>query len=697
MDIFKKFTLLTFSLVAITALADAPGDEVDSADSNDDVVETTVASEETASSSAGMQTAVDAGDGDVENVVVTGSKFEISQYKTSQPVTIISGEEIQRRGFTNAAAALFDLPQISVSTSTAGDQSGLQSGQRIANNFGLGSGRTLTLLDGKRFVSSTPLNYGGTSTGSVDLNNIPVTLIKRIEVLSAGGSAVYGSDAIAGVVNYVIDREYTGFDVQANYSQAYLGDIQDYDGNKSLTITMGGEFNDGRGHIAIALQRDTQEEINYGQLDRFRDCNEDVILTRTYADGKSYQQGYYDSSMTLPYGDRPQGEVGMCSVLKILPFEGKPMDWYLNTGRGEYLFTPDGNIVPHDVGTFTGSSFFYRGGNQLASDNGETVQAALERENMAAFLTYELTDNVNLKVDVFRNSQFSEEAGDSTPGPYLYFGFGRNVDGAYYNNPWLPCDYPYFAQSAIDHCLGNPYQQFTGEPGLLLFKTGRDLYRNGSPEVMTDTTVDSLSAKLDGKFEVANREMSWEVGFSKGEVFSMNTTYDINRERWVMAMDVGINPTTGEIDCKMNYVDGYLGITYSSLANMYYGAESVYTPAGFGSAGLPGDCKPYNPLGYNPGQTEAIDYIMVPQVRRAQNEQTIHFASLAGTLYTLPAGDIQFNVGVEQREEELEFWSDAAQNMRLTRSSIQPNNKAGYETDETYLELSIPVVGESMD
>ena len=696
MDIFKKFTLLTFSLVALTAFADAPGDEVDSSESDDVVVETTVASEESTSSSTGMQTAVDAGDGDVENVVVTGSKFEISQYKTSQPVTIISGDEIQRRGFTNAASALFDLPQISVSASTAGNQSGLQSGQRIANNFGLGSGRTLTLIDGKRFISSTPLNYGGTSTGAVDLNNVPVTLIKRIEVLSAGGSAVYGSDAIAGVVNYVIDREYTGFDIQANYSQAYLGDIQDYDGNKSLTITMGGEFNDGKGHVAIALQRDTQEEINYGQLDRYRDCNEDIIRTRTYAEGKSYQQGYYDSSMTLPYGDRPQGEIGMCSVLKILPFEGKPMDWYLNTNRGEYLFTPDGNIIPHDVGTFTGSSFFYRGGNQLASDNGETVQAALERENMAAFLTYELTDNVNLKVDVFRNSQFSEEAGDATPGPYLYFGFGRDVDGGYYNNPWLPCDYPYFAQSAIDHCLGNPYAQFTGEPGLLLFKTGRDLYRNGSPEVMTDTTVDSLSAKLDGTFEVANREMSWEVGFSKGEVFSMNTTFDINRERWVMAMDVGINPNTGEIDCKMNYVDGYLGITYSSLANMYYGAESVYTPQGFGSAGLPGDCKPYNPLGYNPGQTEAIDYIMVPQVRRAENNQTIHFASLAGTLYTLPAGDIQFSVGVEQREEELEFWSDAAQNMKLTRSSVQPNNKAGYETDETYIELSIPVVGESM-
>ena len=91
--------------------------------------------------------------------------------------------------------------------------------------------------------------------------------------------------------------------------------------------------------------------------------------------------------------------------------------------------------------------------------------------------------------------------------------------------------------------------------------------------------------------KLANREMSWEAGFSKGEAFSINTTFDINRERWVMAMDVGINPTTGEIDCKMNYVDGYLGITYSSLQNPYFSSTSGYQPQGFGSAGLPGDCR----------------------------------------------------------------------------------------------------------
>ena len=126
MDIFKKFTLLTFSLVAITAFADAPGDEVVNDEASDSNVETTVASEDAGSSA--MEPAVDAGDGSVENIVVTGSAFGISQYKTSQPVTIISGEEILRNNYTNAASALFDLPQIQVSASTSGDQDGLQAG-----------------------------------------------------------------------------------------------------------------------------------------------------------------------------------------------------------------------------------------------------------------------------------------------------------------------------------------------------------------------------------------------------------------------------------------------------------------------------------------------------------------------------------------------------------------------------------------
>ena len=702
MDIFKKFTLLTFALVSVAAFADAPGDDVESSPSSDDVVETTVASEDTASSA--MNVAVDEGDGEVENVVVTGSAFGISQYKTSQPVTIISGEEILRNNYTNAASALFDLPQISVSASTAGDQDGLQAGQRVANNFGLGSGRTLTLVNGRRFVSSTPINYAGTNTGAVDLNNIPVALIDRIEVLSAGGSAVYGSDAIAGVINYVMNREYTGMEVAANYTQQYLGDIQNNDGNHALAITVGGEFNDGKGHIVLAMQRDVQEAIYEGQLDRYRGCHEDVIYSRTYADGKPYQNAYTDASMPLPRGGGiPQGEIGMCSGLSFLPFEGAAADPYYWSNQnivigpssgprlGRHIFTPDGGVIPHDPGTSTGSAFFTYGGNSMSYNDNQTIQASLERQNISAFLTYELTDNINLKVDLFRNSQFSSESGETTGGPYFYLGFGGSLGSGYMNPPYISCDYPYLNDSGKEFCND------MGWGGMIVFKTIRDLYESSTGGMTeTDTTVDSLVASLDGTFEIANREMSWEAGFSTGEVFSLGTSEDIIRERIITATDVGINPNTGEIDCKMNYVDGYLGLTYGATNPWNAGGFEAYDPTGFGSAGLPGDCVPYNPIGYNPNQTEAAAYIMVPQIKRSENKQDILFASLKGSLYTLPAGDIQFAVGVEQRDESLQFWSDAAQNLKLTRSSVQPNNYVMYDTKEDYFELSVPLVDESM-
>jgi outer membrane receptor protein involved in Fe transport len=703
MDIFKKFTLLTFALVSVSAFADAPGDEVESNNtSSDDVVESTVASEDTTSSS--MNAAVDAGDGDVENVVVTGSKFAISQYKTSQPITIISGEEILRNNYTNAASALFDLPQISVSASTSGDQSGLQAGQRVANNFGLGSGRTLTLINGRRFVSSTPINYADTNTGAVDLNNIPVALIDRIEVLSAGGSAVYGSDAIAGVINYVLNREYTGFEVSVNSQQQYLGDIQNYDGEHALSLTMGGEFNDGKGHIVLAMQRDVQEAIYEGQLDRYRDCKEDVIYSRTFADGKTYQNAYTDASQPLGRGNGvPQGEIGMCRGLTFLPFEGAAADPYYWSNQnivigprsgptlGRHIFTPDGGVIPHDVGTSYGSSFFTYGGNSLSYNNNNTIQASLERENVSAFLTYELTDNTNFKLDMFRNSQFSSESGNTSGGPYFYLGFGGDLDGGYANPPYIACDYPYLNASGQEFCND------MGWGGMLVFKTLRDLYTSSTGGMTeTDTTVDSLTASLDGKFEIADREMTWDVGFSSGNVFSLGTSEDIIRERIITATDVGINPNTGEIDCKMNYVDGYLGLTYGATNPWNAGGYEAYDPTGFGSAGLPGDCVPYNPIGYNPNQTAAADYIMSKQVKRSENKQDILFGSLSGSLYTLPAGDIQFSVGIEQRDESLEFWSDMTQNLKLTRSSVQPNNKVSYDTKENYLEIQLPIVDESM-
>jgi hypothetical protein len=259
-----------------------------------------------------------------------------------------------------------------------------------------------------------------------------------------------------------MNREYTGFEVQAGYTQQYLGDIENNDGNHNFAITVGGEFNDGKGHIVLAMQRDVQEEIFEGQLDRYRGCHEDVIYSRTYADGKPYQYAYTDASMPLPRGGGvPQGEVGMCYGLSFLPFEGAAADpWFWDntnpiiTGGalGRHIFTPDGGVIPHEPGTSTGSAFFTYGGNSMAFNDNQTIQASLERQNISAFLTYELTDNMNFKLDLFRNSQFSSESGMDTEGPYFYLGFGGDLDGGYMNPPFISCDYPYLNDSGKEFC-----------------------------------------------------------------------------------------------------------------------------------------------------------------------------------------------------------------------------------------------------
>ena len=177
-----------------------------------------------AASDAAVEQAEDEDDAEPEEVVVVGSRIARNEYDVAQPVTIIYGEEYDNRGYTNAADALFDVPGIGVTNSLTsgsggnfGNQSTLSVGQSLANNFGLGSGRTLVLINGRRFVGSTsPFGSGG-GGNAVDINNIPSQMIDRVEILNAGGSAIYGSDAIAGVINYVLKDNYEGSNASLVY------------------------------------------------------------------------------------------------------------------------------------------------------------------------------------------------------------------------------------------------------------------------------------------------------------------------------------------------------------------------------------------------------------------------------------------------------------------------------------------------
>ena len=142
---------------------------------------------------------------DEGRIIVTGSRLARSTFDTPSPVTLLGIDDLQRRGITNIAEAITELPSFRDSTSPQTQGFGsFNVGARIANLRGLGVTRNLILVDGRRFAPTT-------REGSVDLNFIPSILISRTEVVTGGASAAYGSDAITGVINVILDDKYEGF------------------------------------------------------------------------------------------------------------------------------------------------------------------------------------------------------------------------------------------------------------------------------------------------------------------------------------------------------------------------------------------------------------------------------------------------------------------------------------------------------
>ncbi|MEK9780172.1 MAG: TonB-dependent receptor plug domain-containing protein, partial [Gammaproteobacteria bacterium] len=171
-------------------------------------------------------------DENVEEVVTTGSRIARDPLESAQPITILDGDMIRNMGLT-AASALTDLPEVDSVASISGDQGNLGAGQSVASNFGLNSSRTVTLVNGRRYVGSQGISAGGGSGGAVNLANVPTALIDRIEVVPVGGAAIYGADAIAGVVNFVLKDDFEGAEFTIN-NYDYAG--MDTDDSFNLTI-----------------------------------------------------------------------------------------------------------------------------------------------------------------------------------------------------------------------------------------------------------------------------------------------------------------------------------------------------------------------------------------------------------------------------------------------------------------------------
>ena len=201
---------------------------------------------------AHAQDAPTADEANEDTIVVTGSRIARPDLSSSVPVSVVSQEQIQQTGAANIQDVLNELPSVgqnisrnSTNFSTTGN------GIATVNLRNLGSARTLVLVNGRRFVAGLP----GTSV--VDLNTIPTDLIKDVQVVTGGASAVYGSEAIAGVVNFVLDDKFEGLRFHGQGTISDEGDSARY----LASVTAGTAFADGRGHIVVNGSYDSDQGL----------------------------------------------------------------------------------------------------------------------------------------------------------------------------------------------------------------------------------------------------------------------------------------------------------------------------------------------------------------------------------------------------------------------------------------------------
>lgn len=362
-----------------------------------------------------------------EEIVVTGSRIPRADLEASSPVTVISGEALKISGTNSVEEYLREIPQ-AVAAIGENTNNG-NAGVATVDLRNLGEERTLVLVDGRRFV---PFD----SNGIVDLNSIPATLVSRVEVLTGGASSVYGSDAIAGVVNFILRKDFSGLEADAQLGITERGDGFD----RSFSLTVGANSGDGRGNLVANATYTKTDAITQGD----RDFSRTVLSSATLAPSGGSATNAGGTVRGIPGGACP-GPGGVC------------------------VFDASGNLVPY-VGARDGFNF-----NPF-----NLLQAPQDKWTATALASYELTDAVEFFGRVsFANSRVTTII---APSGTFNFPFQLNL-----NNPNLTAQ-ARGVLSVLD----------TDRDGLVTITFGRRTIELGTRDSIYENTAYQLVGGLRG-------------------------------------------------------------------------------------------------------------------------------------------------------------------------------------------------------
>lgn len=542
---------------------------------------------------------------DEGEVIVTGSRVVRSGFQAPTPLTVISETELNNSSPSNNIADFVNtLPALAGSTRPANSRLNISSGQAGINALNLrnlGAERTLILVNGKRSV-------GSTITGLVDINTIPQALISSVEVVSGGASAAYGSDAVAGVVNFILNNKYEGLKVEGDSGITQYGDGFNY----SMNVAGGTSFAGGRGHILISGELARRDGI----FTVDRDWNATGFV-------RIQDPNWTSSSTTPQYLIRRQVGAANSAPGGLITNSAGGV---ANRLRGLY-FTENGTINQFVYGaltfpspTGTSAPTLTQGGSWQVNDSGRRINLDPQDQRYGVFgrISYEVADGV----EVFAEAAYNQQKIRFDAGPNLQTNIVLNATGC------TQVPVPVTCNAFLLNTLGAT--RLAGITSVTVATTSADLPGRG---IDNERRVQRYLVGAQGDFQAFGKTARWDIYGQYGRAELREQLRNIqNNARIANARDAAFAPAgsgyaTGSIQCLIN-VD-------SNPANN--------DPA----------CVPLNRLGLGVANPAAIRYVLGDPYRDQVLEQYVAGANFSATPFATWAGDVSIAIGAEYRKEKV--------------------------------------------
>lgn len=661
----------------------------------------------------------------IDEVVVTGTRIKRAADEQVK-IASIGAERIEIRGYRNIIEGITELPISGVAVTNTGANTQFGDNSAFPNLLNLGTQRTLTLVNGRRFVSSNQATVfvpGNANGVQVDTTVYNPALLESTEVLTVGGGPIYGADAVAGVVNIKLKDDYEGLNIVAQGGMTELGDGEE----GRFSILWGKNFMDGRANLTVgaeyletALVRSKPGKNGRRAIDTSSEefetppsfaTQRSSVLFPGASDPRFVQGGVLINaqrgaggagSPLLTESTRLRGDFFSLDPLVLIGSSPAGLGNALLVNNTDPLtnvdfpttavplrFLPSGQLAPFsfgDVQNFPAERSATIGGDGLLDATSQNIRSGQERASFNVLGRYDLTDNITLKQELV----YSEIRNESAEGVLGNSAYGSNTAGSR-GIPVYIDQNPLFGAgnvAVVDDLVtqGLVPDDIGGERVLYLSREMSDV--TGFFESGNESTTFRSVTSLEGSFVFADRDFNWDVAFIYGRNESDNFDTNLLDLEFALATDV-VDDGNGNPVCYQQTLAApeSIAIRNPSLAFINTGVSLTPTQAQVDA------CQPLNLFGYGNPSAAASDYVTANVDSKNESEQIVFSAALDGTIIEVPAGEMLFGAQIEYREESNEFTPGPVFGQGLARNTLGQSSEGTLEFLEYGSEFILPVFG----